>query len=248
MAAKKITVVISQAQGKNPVKQQLEEDIAMPLMMEPDIEVSFVPHLYDMHHDHTGLIFLRSLPGDIVFLAWNYPRATRWTLDRQNIKGKEGVSLLVDEDDSEEEPQDNSSAIGAVKIPDRHIYCIDLKVSASANDYIEEIKRIKEESSVQTVDLVPLQVPEINGQLKAYQNPLQIIEARKSTSFKSDSETNDKEGNSNLPEPTKRRWYPVIDYSRCTNCMECIDFCLFGVYGVDGVETILVEQPDNCLF
>ena len=30
-----------------------------------------------------------------------------------------------------------------------------------------------------------------------------------------------------------RRWYPVIDYSRCTNCMECIDFCLFGVYGVD---------------
>jgi NAD-dependent dihydropyrimidine dehydrogenase PreA subunit len=43
-----------------------------------------------------------------------------------------------------------------------------------------------------------------------------------------------------------RRWYPVIDYSRCTNCMECIDFCLFGVYGVDKVETILVEQPDNC--
>jgi hypothetical protein len=43
-----------------------------------------------------------------------------------------------------------------------------------------------------------------------------------------------------------RRWYPVIDYSRCTNCMECIDFCLFGVYGVDGAETILVEQPDNC--
>ena len=43
-----------------------------------------------------------------------------------------------------------------------------------------------------------------------------------------------------------RRWYPVIDYSRCTNCMECIDFCLFGVYGVDQQETILVEQPDNC--
>jgi Pyruvate/2-oxoacid:ferredoxin oxidoreductase delta subunit len=43
-----------------------------------------------------------------------------------------------------------------------------------------------------------------------------------------------------------RRWYPVIDFSRCTNCMECIDFCLFGVYGVDGAETILVEQPDNC--
>ncbi|SMP62270.1 hypothetical protein SAMN06265222_107278 [Neorhodopirellula lusitana] len=49
-----------------------------------------------------------------------------------------------------------------------------------------------------------------------------------------------------IEETTQRRWYPVIDFSRCTNCMECIDFCLFGVYGVDGVESILVEQPDNC--
>jgi len=49
-----------------------------------------------------------------------------------------------------------------------------------------------------------------------------------------------------VAEDIGRRWYPVIDYSRCTNCMECIDFCLFGVYGVDRQETILVEQPDNC--
>jgi len=44
----------------------------------------------------------------------------------------------------------------------------------------------------------------------------------------------------------RRRWYPVIDYSRCTNCMECIDFCLFGVYGVDHSDRILVEEQDNC--
>jgi NAD-dependent dihydropyrimidine dehydrogenase PreA subunit len=47
-------------------------------------------------------------------------------------------------------------------------------------------------------------------------------------------------------ESAARRWYPVIDYSRCTNCMECIDFCLFGVYGLDYNDTILVEQQDNC--
>jgi hypothetical protein len=49
-----------------------------------------------------------------------------------------------------------------------------------------------------------------------------------------------------LPEPAKRRWYPVIDYTRCTNCLECIDFCLFGVYGIDKLDRILVEQQDNC--
>src|SRR5262249_46733911 len=49
-----------------------------------------------------------------------------------------------------------------------------------------------------------------------------------------------------IQQPAGRRWYPVIDYSRCTNCMECLDFCLFGVYGVDGHDRILVEQQDNC--
>lgn len=46
--------------------------------------------------------------------------------------------------------------------------------------------------------------------------------------------------------PAGRRWYPVIDYSRCTNCLECLDFCLFGVYGVDSLERILVENQDQC--
>ncbi|MFM8274935.1 MAG: ATP-binding protein, partial [Gemmata sp.] len=46
--------------------------------------------------------------------------------------------------------------------------------------------------------------------------------------------------------PAGRRWYPVIDYSRCTNCLECLDFCLFGVYGVDALERILVENQDQC--
>jgi NAD-dependent dihydropyrimidine dehydrogenase PreA subunit len=46
--------------------------------------------------------------------------------------------------------------------------------------------------------------------------------------------------------PPDRRWYPVIDYSRCTNCLECLDFCLFGVYGVDSMDRILVENQDSC--
>ena len=49
-----------------------------------------------------------------------------------------------------------------------------------------------------------------------------------------------------IDEQVKRRWYPVIDFSRCTNCLECIDFCLFGVYGVDEADRVLVELPDHC--
>ncbi len=58
MAGKKISVVISQHQGKNPVKRNLEEEIAASLIMASDVDVSIVPHVYDMSSDHTGMLFL----------------------------------------------------------------------------------------------------------------------------------------------------------------------------------------------
>jgi NAD-dependent dihydropyrimidine dehydrogenase PreA subunit len=41
-------------------------------------------------------------------------------------------------------------------------------------------------------------------------------------------------------------WFPVIDYSRCTNCMQCLSFCLFDVYGVSGDKKIQVQNQSNC--
>jgi len=48
-----------------------------------------------------------------------------------------------------------------------------------------------------------------------------------------------------IAEAASPRWYPVIDYSRCTGCRKCVDFCLFGVYALsDG--NVVVSNPDNC--
>lgn len=246
MAGKKLTVVISQAQSKNPQKRQLEEDLAAELLMAGNVELSLVPHLYDMSHDHTGMLFLRSVPGDIVFLSWLYSRAARWTLDRAGVKGHEGISLLKsdDEDDEEEAEIDESvdeepKGIGSLDVPERKIYCIDLRCDPSASVFIEEINRIAAEKSVQTVGLMDwIQGSPKKEQLQRYLEPEKMIAASKEPKVEQLSDV--------LPEPTKRRWYPVIDYSRCTNCMECIDFCLFGVYGLDKADRILVEQQDNC--
>jgi Pyruvate/2-oxoacid:ferredoxin oxidoreductase delta subunit len=50
-----------------------------------------------------------------------------------------------------------------------------------------------------------------------------------------------------IPKPGGwKPWFPVIDYSRCTNCMQCLTFCLFGVYGVDKERKIQVQTPSNC--
>lgn len=41
------------------------------------------------------------------------------------------------------------------------------------------------------------------------------------------------------------RWYPVVDYDRCTGCRQCLEFCLFGVYDAED-DRVTVAEPDNC--
>jgi NAD-dependent dihydropyrimidine dehydrogenase PreA subunit len=258
MAGKKVTVVISQAQGKNPAKRHLEEELAARLLLDPDVDVSLVPHLYDLSADHTGMLFLKSVPGDMIVLSWLFPRAARWVLDRNGVKGQSGVSLLKPADDDEdetagdqdgpppEEPE-RPNALGAWDVPKRKIYCIDLRGNPDPAVYLDEIRRIARESSVQTVDLMSW----INGspkaeQLQRYLNPSVPGSAGNGHAPAGTTVAEPATGTATAEEPVRRRWYPVIDYSRCTNCMECIDFCLFGVYGLDSVDRILVEQQDNC--
>src|SRR3954454_1340293 len=105
MAPFRLTVGLSQAPGKHPAKRSLEESIVAALIMEPDLEVSVVPNLYDLGPDHTGRLFLGSVKGDMVVLSWLYPRAAFWLLDRDGIKGYAGEVKLKppadDEDDTE---------------------------------------------------------------------------------------------------------------------------------------------------
>lgn len=54
-------------------------------------------------------------------------------------------------------------------------------------------------------------------------------------------------GEKPMNEPGRwKPWFPVIDYSRCTNCMQCLSFCLFDVYGVSKDNKIQVQNNDNC--
>src|SRR5262249_50614691 len=162
---------------------------------------------------------LESVKGDMVVLAWMFPRAAFWVLDRDGIKGRYGESQLKppaadDEDEEGAEEPEPPKGIGALNVPDRAIYCLDLRDFNNHQPYVAEVRRIaaecrerREANRQGTTAVVQLGVPRFA--------PEQLLKA---------------------PE---RRWYPVIDYSRCTNCMECIDFCLFGVYGVDQQDRIL---------
>src|SRR5215510_11973315 len=108
MSRSRVTVVLSQAAGKHPAKRALEESIVAALLLEPDLEVSVVPNLYDLGPDHTGRLFLESVGGDMVVLSWLYPRAAFWLLDRDGIKGHFGETQLKPPADDEDEPAEEA--------------------------------------------------------------------------------------------------------------------------------------------
>jgi NAD-dependent dihydropyrimidine dehydrogenase PreA subunit len=233
MTRPRLTVVLSQAQGKHPAKRALEEAIVAALIMEPGLDVSVVPYLYDLDAQHTGRLFLESVQGDMVMLAWLYPRAAFWVLDRDGIKGHYGESQLkppTAEDDEDEEAAEPAphKGIGALDVTDRYIYCLDLRDFNNHEPYIQEIRRIADECRQRRAAK--------DGEQAAKQPAL--VELGIGLGAKPQA--------AELLAQPQRRWYPVIDYSRCTNCMECIDFCLFGVYGVDRQDRILVENQDSC--
>lgn len=236
MARSRLNVILSQAPGKHPAKRALEESVAAALIMESGLDVSIIPNIYDLSPDHTGRLFLEGVSGDIAILTWHFPRAAFWLLDRIGIKGHEGEVLLkpaveADEDEEGEEvpPAKGIGPSGA--IPNRHIYCLDLRDFNTPDPYLKEIRRIAvecherhEKAKPITTTLVDIGLPSRNGHgpaMAAFE-PNQLLA------------------------PANRRWYPVIDYSRCTNCLECLDFCLFGVYDVNKLDQITVQNQDNC--
>ena len=225
-----LTVVVSRGQSRNPQKRKLEQAVADASAKIEGVDVLMIPHLYDLAKSSESFASLKAITGDIVLVSWIYARAAHWVLDRNGIGGQVGdVELVADDGDDDDEVSDESNTDATTEPvdrvtdlnprPDRNIYGLDLKLAENADLFVTEIRRIAGQ------EILPSIQRETNGDLE-----LPIVGGKLVQ----------------VDEKTSRRWYPVIDFDRCTNCMECVDFCLFGVYGIDYGENILVEQPDNC--
>jgi NAD-dependent dihydropyrimidine dehydrogenase PreA subunit len=257
MSRHRLTVVLSQAQGKNPAKRAQEEAIVAALILESGLDVSVVPYLYDLDPTHTGRLFLESIQGDMCVLTWNFPRAAFWLLDRDGIKGHFGESQLkppdLDDDEEEEEGEpEPPKGIGALEVPERWIYCLDLRDFKNHDPYVQEVRRIAEECRQrrQTQEAAKVTAKPVMVTLgMAFGESLASAlgdDAVKNLGVNATGSPGPRFTPDQLLTPPDRRWYPVIDYSRCTNCLECLDFCLFGVYGVDKTDRIVVENQDSC--
>lgn len=245
-----LTVVVSRGQSRAPEKRALEAAIVEAAEQLAEVRVLSIPHLYDLPTGGETMASLREIQGDIVFLSWVYPRAARWVLDRAGVRGQfghvelveagseadeesaEGDNPLTDDSLSSETSSTQNRVIDTLALPDRKIYCLDLRVAEDPAAFADELRRIAGGESAERGSPP-------DGERVRQQGELRFSAAE-------DLSPPEKIEPLRIDEGTTRRWYPVIDFGRCTNCMECIDFCLFGVYGINDAETILVEQPDNC--
>lgn len=264
MHSQLITVVVSAGQSRNPEKRELEQQVGELAGKLEHVRVVRIPHLYDLPASGESYAALKEIVGDLVFCSWLYDRAAHWVLDRNGIRGQAAtVELKLEEDSAEEDLEEETAATTVVDDqprPNRNIYCIDFRASSEAEDFHNEIKRIAElpRNELPLAEELPVQPRVAPGStltleaLERYSNPTNdTYIGNQSPQARGDAEPAAPTllGTSSMvtiDEHPGRRWYPVIDFSRCTNCMECIDFCLFGVYGVDSLETIVVEQADNC--
>lgn len=217
-------IVLSRGQSDAPSKRALEESILAELREIKDGRTLVVPHLYDLSPQGPVVQALREIAGSFVVLSWLYDRAAHWILDQHDIRGHPGPTRLTHVWDQRME-QAAPSDPRAHRLPaNRDIFHLDLRLENEACIYVDEIKRL----------MAPRQQDETQRDLDQNGSPAGLSSATSLTQP------------TVIAERVSRRWYPVIDFSRCVNCMECIDFCLFGVYGIDQQETIIVEQPDNC--
>ncbi|MCM2374466.1 4Fe-4S dicluster domain-containing protein [Aporhodopirellula aestuarii] len=220
------TLVVSKGQSRNPAKRALEQAIADAAGKIADLDVVIVPHLYDLPKNGESINRLRAIEGDVILASWIFPRAAHWVLDRNGVGGNVGKVLLGNDDSDEDDAESTLGEQQSADAADSTVRMTDLYPRPDRKIFCIDLK-----SSEDTTEFVA-EIYRILGldSEPADSRALPIVGGKIES----------------VDEATGRRWYPVIDYSRCTNCMECVDFCLFGVYGVDGVESIMVEQPDNC--
>lgn len=206
--ADRIPVIFSKDRTVQADRALLEKQLIEGLSQWPEVELTVVPHLYDLSADGPGMRLVQSIPGDLIVLAWLYPRSAFWVLDANRVRGRLGWTFSL----PEEEPDRIGARVDDADVPNRTLWCFDLRTHDRPEPYLEEVGRIVEAVVEPSGEAAPVAAG----------------------------------GSNEIEELPRSRWYPVIDYSRCTNCLECLNFCLFGVYDLDEAEVIVADQPDAC--
>jgi len=135
----KISVILAKDRNPSPEQQSLVDQLLAGLEHRPALDVTVVPHLYDLAPDGPAVRFLRSIPGDMIVLAWLYPRSAYWVLEANGVQGRLGWTPFLAE---EEPPEPAPPKAGHREAPDRTLWCFDLRTHAEPEPYLRQIAEI----------------------------------------------------------------------------------------------------------
>jgi hypothetical protein len=135
----KIAVILAKDRNSSPGQQSLVAQLLAGLEHRPELDVTLIPHLYDLAPDGPAVRLLRSIPGDMIVLAWLYPRSAYWVLEANGIQGRLGrTSSLAEEESLEPAP----AKPGRRELPERTLWCFDLRTHADPEPYLRQVDEI----------------------------------------------------------------------------------------------------------
>ena len=79
-------VVLSRVPPDEAAKFQPKFDDLCAELVKLNVAYTTVDSIYDLQADDDGAAFLRSIKGDLICVAWHYPRATKWVLARHDLE------------------------------------------------------------------------------------------------------------------------------------------------------------------
>jgi NAD-dependent dihydropyrimidine dehydrogenase PreA subunit len=161
----KISVVLSRDRQPRAEQIAIETALLAGLEHRPELDVSVVPHLYDLAPDGPAVQTLRSIKGDMIVLAWLYPRSAFWVLDANLIKGRLGRTVSL----GEEEPLE-AAGPGRGEVPGRTIWCFDLRSHNEPAFFLRQINevaasKVGSPEQAEPIDAAP------NGKARIFEEP-----------------------------------------------------------------------------
>jgi NAD-dependent dihydropyrimidine dehydrogenase PreA subunit len=135
----RIAVIVAQDRRLSPEQRLLHDRVVGKLEENAALHVTVVPHLYDLSAEGPVVRFLRCLRGDLIVLSWLYPRSVYWVLEANGVQGRLGRTSSL----AEEEPLELAANKSARReIPDRTVWCFDLRTHDAPGPHLREIEQI----------------------------------------------------------------------------------------------------------
>lgn len=135
----RIAVVVSRDRSPRAEQNAFHEALLAGLEQRPHFEVIVVPHLYDLFPAGPAVRRLSAIHGDMIVLAWLYPRSAYWVLDAGGIRGRLGRTSSLGEEEPTELELSNS---GRGETPDRTIWCFDLRAEDKPESFLHQVDEL----------------------------------------------------------------------------------------------------------